>query len=172
MRLCKVRLASGEVEVLATNLMDERLYPVADLKQLYALRWGVEGSFRQQKSPLQLEEFSGLSVCAVEQDYYAGVLVHNLQRLVEKQCDTYVALLSAQRKHCYQVNRSVSFAALKEVVAHLLVEKEVVWTLLALQRRFELYLEPLRPGRTYPREKKHAHLNGRFHTYTNFKRPL
>lgn len=171
-RMVKVRLPTEEVEVLLTNLLDERCYPAEDLRELYALRWGVETTFHRQKNPLQLEEFSGLTVRAIEQDYAAGVLVQNLQRLIEQQCTACVALISARRQHCYQVNQSVSFAALKSVVALLLVQKEVVWLLLALQRSFELHLEPLRPGRTSPRTKRTRRLKGRFQTYTNFKRPI
>lgn len=171
-RLVKVRLAGGEVEVLATNLYDQRRYTAEDLKELYGLRWGVETTFGCLKNPLQLEEFSGLTVCAIEQDYAASVLVQNLQRLVEQQCTTCVSLISSRRRHRYQVNRAVSFAALKEAVPWLLMEKEVVWILLALQRTFEQHLEPVRPGRLYPRTQKHKRIRGRFQTYTNFKRPL
>lgn len=171
-RLIRVALSSGEVEVLATNLCNQQRYTPEDLTELYALRWGVETTFGCLKNPLQLEEFSGLTVGAIEQDYAASVLMHNLQRLIEQQCSASVALLSARRKHTYQVNRSVSFAALKSGVAYLLTQKEVVWVLLALQWIFEQHLEPVRPGRRYRRERKNKRLKGRFQTYTNFKRPL
>ena len=47
-----------------------------------------------------------------------------------------------------------------------------VWLLLALQRSFERYLEPRRPGRKYPRTRKNKRMKGRYQTYTNFKRPI
>lgn len=172
LRLVRVPLNSGEVEVLCTNLLDEQRYTVADLRELYGLRWSVETTFGRQKNPLQLEEFSGLTVRAIEQDYAAGVFVQNLQRLIEQQCTASVALLSDQRQHTYQVNQTVSFAALKSMVAHLLVQKEIVWLLLALQRSFERHLEPRRPGRKYPRKRKNKRLKGRYQTYTNFKRAI
>lgn len=171
-RMVGVPLPGGEQEVLLTNLYDEHRYTAEDLKQLYALRWGVETTFGCQKNPLQLEEFSGLTVRAIEQDYMANVLVQNLQRLVEKQCTAYLSLVNTQRQHGYQVNRSVSFAALKRAVAPLLEQKQVVWILLRLQRTFEQYLEPLRPGRNYLRMVKTKRRKGRFHTYTNFKRAI
>lgn len=171
-RLVRIPLSSGEVEVLCTNLLDEQRYTVDDLRELYGLRWSVETTFGRQKNPLQLEEFSGLTVRAIEQDYAAGVFVQNLQRLIEQQCTAAVALLSAERKHTYQINQTVSFAALKSTVAHLMVQKEVVWLLLALQRSFERHLEPRRPGRKYPRIRKNKRMKGRYQTYTNFKRPI
>ncbi len=39
------KLSTGETEILLTDLYDERLYSLADLKKLYALRWGIETAF-------------------------------------------------------------------------------------------------------------------------------
>ena len=41
-RLVKVKLATGEREVLITSLYDELRFPTAWFKQLYCFRWGVE----------------------------------------------------------------------------------------------------------------------------------
>ena len=41
-RLVTVRLPTGELEVLATNLLDETLYPTAAFAPLYHQRWGIE----------------------------------------------------------------------------------------------------------------------------------
>lgn len=41
-RLVKVELESGGVEVLGTSLLDSKQYPRSELKQFYGLRWGVE----------------------------------------------------------------------------------------------------------------------------------
>ena len=42
LRLVRVELEDGEVEVLITNLTDERAFPACELKELYHLRWGAE----------------------------------------------------------------------------------------------------------------------------------
>jgi hypothetical protein len=36
----KVKLSTGEDEILLTNLFDQEVYTLDDLKELYALRWG------------------------------------------------------------------------------------------------------------------------------------
>ncbi|MDD2815960.1 MAG: transposase [Thiotrichaceae bacterium] len=49
----RVRL-NGQFEVLVTSLCDETLYPTADFKELYRLRWKVETFFSvsyQAKKP-------------------------------------------------------------------------------------------------------------------------
>ncbi len=40
--LITVRVATGGIEVLATNLLDETLYPTAEFGELYHHRWGIE----------------------------------------------------------------------------------------------------------------------------------
>ena len=42
LRLVRVELEDGEVEVLITNLMDEQAFPASEFKELYHLRWGAE----------------------------------------------------------------------------------------------------------------------------------
>ena len=42
LRLIRVELEDGEVEVLITNLMDEQAFPASEFKELYHLRWGAE----------------------------------------------------------------------------------------------------------------------------------
>lgn len=59
-RMVKVKLSSGEVEVLLTNLYDEKLFTTEDLKYLYGLRWGIETTYCKQKNQQQMEQFSGI----------------------------------------------------------------------------------------------------------------
>ncbi|MGZ5192137.1 MAG: IS4 family transposase, partial [Flavisolibacter sp.] len=84
-RMVKVKLNSGEVEILLTNLYDEKLFTTEDLKYLYGLRWGIETTYSKQKNQQQMEQFSGHRVICIQQDYAAGIFVANLQSLIEKQ---------------------------------------------------------------------------------------
>ncbi len=47
-RIVRVRLSEGHDELLATNLSEEE-FPKEELKELYAMRWGIETSFRHLK---------------------------------------------------------------------------------------------------------------------------
>lgn len=77
-RLIRVVLSTGEVEILATTLTDPTAYPDADFKALYAQRWNIEGDFRIQKSRLQMENFSGKRTHVIYQDVHAKILTKNL----------------------------------------------------------------------------------------------
>ena len=41
-RVVRVRLPNGELEVLVTNLLSDTLFPTSSVSRLYHLRWGVE----------------------------------------------------------------------------------------------------------------------------------
>ncbi len=64
-------LPSGEIEVLATSLMDEQKFQTGGFKELYFLRWGVETFFAKLKGRLSLENFTGKSVESVKQDFFS-----------------------------------------------------------------------------------------------------
>lgn len=51
------------------------------------MRWGIETNIPLQKNIIQLESFSGLSVAAVEQDFYATVFMANLLSILIKDAD-------------------------------------------------------------------------------------
>lgn len=81
LRLVRVLLPSGQVEVLATNLLDEAAYPAADFSELYHRRWRIEEAFRHLKSRLKLEQFGGETPLAIQQEFHATILLHNLATL-------------------------------------------------------------------------------------------
>jgi IS4 transposase len=60
-------------------VLDEAHIPAADFKALYHLRWGIEEDYKQMKSHLEVEQqFSGLSVLAVRNRSFQGVLPHRV----------------------------------------------------------------------------------------------
>jgi IS4 transposase len=74
-RLLKVQLDSGETEILLTSLTNETKITVADLYELYGLRWFVEEAFKTFKHKVCLENFSGKSDKAVLQDFYVKIFL-------------------------------------------------------------------------------------------------
>ncbi|MBC7193858.1 MAG: transposase, partial [Marinobacter sp.] len=83
LRLVRVDLPGGTTEVLATSLLDAQAFPAADFADLYHRRWGIETDYRRLKQTLNLENFSGRSPRAVQQDLHARVLLKNLALLMQ-----------------------------------------------------------------------------------------
>ena len=171
-RAVKVKLKSGETEILLTNLYDEKLFSIEDLKYLYGIRWGIETCYSKQKNQQQMEVFSGHRVICIQQDYSAGIFVANLQSLIEKQSEKYLNELNRRRKYQYKINRNITWASLKHNIVKLFLSNNPLDILLYLQKLFERNTEPIRPGRQYPRIKKKLKTKGKFHTFTNYKRAI
>jgi hypothetical protein len=171
LRLVKFLLISGQVEILITNLYDAKIYSIEDLKYLYNLRWGIETYYGYIKQELQLGQFSGLAPICIEQDFAANLFLFNMQSLIEKQCATFVESIGEKRMHKYKVNKNVSWLSLKHRVVKLFLTKNPTRILNELQKLFCSYLEPVRPGRKYPRIKKRTP-NSKHYTLTNYKRAI
>lgn len=171
-RMVKVVLKTGEIEVLLTNLYDTETYKTACFKDLYFMRWGVETSYDADKNKQQLEQFSGHTVWSIEQDFYATTFVSNLQIIIEKQCEPYVKSISKNRKHDYQINKNVSIGSMKNKIVKLFLTQNPKTILLHLQKLFERSLEPIRPNRNSPRKFVKTKPRGKFNTVTNYKRAV
>jgi hypothetical protein len=171
-RLVRFNLPGGEQEILMTNLYNEQIYTTSDLKYLYSLRWGIETAYCKEKNQLQMEQFSGHRVVCVEQDYAAMVFVANLQSLIEKGCSDEIDQMTRGRKYRYKVNRNLCWGWLKHRIVRLFLSPDPQHILLYLENLFKRYLEPVRPGRTYPRTRRPKRTDGKFQTFTNYKRTI
>ena len=171
-RMVKIRLPNGTIEILLTNLYDEKLYKLNDFKYLYGMRWGIETAYYKQKNQLQMEQFSGHRVVCIKQDYAATLFVANLQSIIEKQCNDYLSTINIQRKLNYKINKNLSIASLKNNIVQLFFTETPEMILIKLQKMFERNLEPIRPGRQFERSTKKSKVKGKYQTFTNYKRAV
>ena len=81
-RIVKVELKNGDIEILATNL-DKSEFNKEELKELYGKRWAIETGYDKLKNLIGLEEFSGIRKEIIEQDFYAGILMYNIATTVK-----------------------------------------------------------------------------------------
>ncbi len=171
-RMVKVILNTGEIEVLLTNLYDENIYPSEEFSQLYFKRWGIEVSYGMQKNQQQMEQFSGHRALCIRQEYYAGLFALNLQAIVEKQCKPFLNEINTTRKHSYKINKNISRSFIKGNVVKLLLQEKPEIVLLLMQKIFERHIEPIRPNRQSPRTNKTTRMHGKYQTVTNYRRAL
>lgn len=167
-RLVRVDLPAS-VEVLMTNLWEEEGHGVEEFKALYFMRWGIETNIALQKNVLQLEAFSGLTVCSVLQDFYATIVMSNLHSIIIKQAQSSVEVDGKPRKYPMKINKNKSFGKLKLYLVNLFLNLDVEAVLQKLHDHFIREVIPIRIGRSYPRVKKNMQTKTKFKTYTNFK---
>ncbi|MDT8337404.1 MAG: IS4 family transposase, partial [Candidatus Izemoplasmatales bacterium] len=78
-RVVKIRLNTGEIEYLATNLSKDEA-SVDELSDLYNLRWKIETNFHHLKESMKIEKISSSKKNLIYQDIYSQMLVFNILR--------------------------------------------------------------------------------------------
>lgn len=154
-RFVRVRLSTGEYEVLVTSLLEENAWPAADFLDLYHQRWGVETFYARLKTRLGLENFSGLGAEAVRQDFFSTVYLSGLESLLT--ADAQAHLDAKPTRHPQQVNRAVSFNAIKHNAFDILLGDEDAETI--RERLTALFMTnptAYREGRNPPRKNTSA----------------
>jgi hypothetical protein len=136
-RFISVRLPDGKLEVLATSLLDRELYPTGEFGELYHRRWQHETYHLFLKSRLDLENWSGYTREAIEQDFAASMLLGNLESLLSRPAAAALEEQSTHTQHPQQINRAVSYHALKPELIELLQSSTPAVEVIAhLQQRF------------------------------------
>ena len=155
-RVIEVILNDGTKEYLATNLFDSHISQQM-FRELYFYRWPVETKYKELKSRLAIEEFSGATTTSVLQEFYINVLLSNLSSLIKIQVDEEIQITAkSTNKYRYQANRAFIIGRIKTIVLKILCN---LFDLSAIDR---LYKESLRcrsqimPGRTFRRKKNKA----------------
>jgi len=156
----KVRLVriqnDDKVQVLITSLIDPKLYPIDIFYDLYHKRWPVEEDYKFIKCRMELENFSGKSVLSVYQDFHAKIFTKNLVAILSSPVNTQLESTCGNLKYVYHINFTQALSKSKGVIALLFNETiaRVAQLIADLQNVFQRTVEPIRPGRKYPRRHK------------------
>jgi hypothetical protein len=162
-RVVVVTLNTGEEEVLITSLLDKEKYPRRIFQELYFKRWGTEENYKFLKSCLEIENFSGKSCIAIEQDFHTTVLAANskallaLEAIMEINCEEISREHSRSKKYTYVVNKEVAMVALKHDLVRVFLNPDIDmdWFCKMAKRSMKQNLVPIRPGRCSLRKRRH-----------------
>jgi len=171
-RAIKVKLKGGEVEILLTNLVDRKEYPVKIFKDLYFKRWGIETNYNAQKNYLQIECFSGTKVNSILQDFYAAIFIGNLQSILATSCEKKVEQKTGHRKYKYKINKNVAIGLMKNKIPRLFLDRFPEKVLKEITEQQMKFFEPIRANRTNPRKSQVRKMRGKYQTELNYKRVL
>jgi len=154
LRLLRVELENGDVEILVTSLLDRNLFPRTLFKELYHARWAIEESYKRIKCPVKMGTFSGKSVEAIYQDVYAKTFAVNLTAALAHPLQNIVNTRTAERKHPYQINFNQALSHMKNICCRLFGNTNLENLIAAIHRAFLKALEAARPGRNFSRKRK------------------
>lgn len=140
-RVVRFKISADLYETVITNL-DKQSFPASDLKRLYAMRWGIETSFRELKHTLGLLHLHSKKVDFVHQEIFAKLTMFNFCQLITRS----VVIRQAKRKYAYKVN----FSDAAHICLQFYLGKVCPPDVEALLRK---YISPIRPGRNMLRRK-------------------
>lgn len=150
-RISKIKLKSGEIELLVSSLSDMDMYSLADMKGLYRLRWAVEEGFKKLKPKMKLEYFGSRKPDGIFQEFEAHLFMMNLvaiignaaQRTIENKCN--------KRKLKYRYNWQNAYRFVRNKIISLLRLCDID---LLIQQLIELIASSIiaiKPDRCFPR---------------------
>ena len=156
-RVIKIKLSDDITEILVTNIFDE-VITQPQFKELYFLRWGIECKYKELKSSIEIEEFSGTKPIAIEQDFYASIYISMVASLIKKDADVAIANDNDNKnlKSEYQANRNFILSeVLKKIIAMLvkpILGKRILENILEKAKKIR---SQIRPNRNCERKSKH-----------------
>ena len=151
LRLIRVDLPSGEIEILATSLLDKKKYPHSDFGKIYHKRWGIETFFHTLKSRLAIDNFTGKSVESIYQDFYSCIFVSGLETIITLEANE--ELEEKNTLYEQKVNKVIAFHTIKHQIVEMIFNQDPK----LMEKTKELFLlSPtlIRPGRI--KEKSRA----------------
>lgn len=134
-RIIRFRLENGSYETVVTNL-DPSEYPPEKIREMYAMRWGIEVSFRNLKYTVGLLGFHSKKMAGIWQEVYARLIMYNFSELVT----SHVAIKKKNRKYTYRVNFSVAVKMCRKFI-HARIPPSDIEAIISRN------LIPVRPGR-------------------------
>jgi hypothetical protein len=150
-RLVRVVTPKGRVHAVITSLLDAAAFPAERFADLYHSRWRIEEAFKRLKHRMALENTSGLSWLAAQQDFGAKVLADNLHSLAVLE-----ATALDNTPDDYKLNRTYAFAHLKRCLPRWLLvampsTRQVLTTFAELANNLIRFI----PGAAKPRPVHH-----------------
>lgn len=137
----------------------------------YRLRWNTETEIGTSKNELQIEISSGVRDVCVRQDFFAAIILYNMETLIRIPLNK---KLSAKKTgFTYHVDMNCTWALMVELAADLMKPPNIFIKELTFCVKFFLrVLSIKRPGRSFPRIKRSIKINGKYMPFTNYKRGL
>ena len=154
-RLLRITLNGGGIEVLATSLLDSKHYGNEVFKELYFKRWKIETYYDELKNKLKIEEFSGYSNQSILQDFYSTLFVSNIQTLIENEINEEIEkeIETKKIKYQYKINTTLSYGFMKDRILELFFTKNDMNDIInELKELFKKHLIPIRPNRKFERK--------------------
>lgn len=142
LRVVRFAITESTYECIITNLPAEE-FPMEEIKKIYAMRWGIETSFRELKYAIGLSCFHSKKVEYIKQEIYARLILYNYCEIITM----HVVIHQKDTKHVYQMNYTIAIHICRYFLRNDISPTNV-------EKLIQKNLLPIRPGRSDPRKAK------------------
>lgn len=160
-RVTRVKLKTGETELLVTSLLDNKKYTCQDMKELYHLRWGVEEGFKNLKPKMKVEQFGCKKAQGVFQEFYSHIFCMNMVGLAGLAAANSIKVKTAHRKWKYKYNWKNAYRFLRAKMIKFLSLKEIDGLMENLLAKVASSIVAVKPDREFTRDTRHRNKRGR-----------
>ena len=158
-RVTKITLPSGEIEILASSLLDMDVFGPQDINELYQLRWGIEEGFKNLKPKMKLEQFGCKKQEGIYQEFYSHIFMMNLTTLIGMDAQKAIDAKTKGRKYRYKYNWANAFKFIQNSFINLFKEDDIGSVIETIMRQIEKSMVAIVPKRKFERQthsiKKH-----------------
>lgn len=152
-RLIRIKLPNGEDEVLATSITNPKV-SIDDFDFIYQKRWSIEEDYKKLKARCKFEQFSGKKPEAIRQDFYAKIILININSQIIETAQEIVDQKMQDTTEKYKINK---FESLCIVMRHF--GRLIEWAynkdmILMILRAISRFYERIRKNRAFPRIAK------------------
>lgn len=139
-RVVRFAITESSYECIITNLPQGE-FPMEEIKKLYAMRWGIETSFRELKYAIGLTCFHSKKVEYIMQEIYARLILYNYCEIITRN----VVIQQKDTKHVYQINYTIAIHICRYFLRNDISPPDV-------EKLIQKNLLPVRPRRSDPRK--------------------
>ena len=139
-RVVRFAITENSYECIITNL-PKKAFPPEEIKKIYAMRWGIETSFRELKYAIGLTCLHSKKMEYILQEIYARLILYNYCELIM----THVVVKQRNTKHIYQINYTIAIHICRYFLRNDISPP-------AVEILIQKNLLPVRPERSDPRK--------------------
>lgn len=150
-RVTKIKLKTGEIEILASSLYDMNEICTQNIKELYFLRWGVEEGFKKLKPKMRLEQFGSRKPNGIFQEFQAHLFMFNIIAVLGMEAQEEIDKTCKTRKLKYKYNWQNAFRYTRREMTKLINQKDVSDILKLLIELISDSKIPIKPDREFKR---------------------
>ncbi len=158
-RVTKITLKSGEIELLVSSLLDLSAITTAQISALYQLRWAIEEGYKNLKPKMKLEQFGYRHYKGIYQEFYAHIFMLNLTSLLGNQAQKQITQRTKKRKLSYQYNWQNVLKFVRDKFINLIKLTDVQYIIDNILNKINNSITAIKDGRSFERIKHHKRKN-------------